>query len=124
MQAKLGTLTTIDERLSKLETSLENRNEHEEECDINHNERDGEYGPLIQYEGQNVRDLDDQYLNSVKLVVPSFDGRLDPQLFLEWFRHMDKYFTWYQLYEARKVKFVAMKLTDQAIVESMRASRL
>ena len=54
MQAKLGTLTTIDERLSKLETILENRNEHEEECDRNHNECDGECGPLIQYEGQNV----------------------------------------------------------------------
>jgi len=30
----------------------------------------------------NVSNLDEQYLKSVKLDVPTFDGRLDPQFFL------------------------------------------
>jgi len=114
VQAKLETLTTIDERLSKLETRLENWNER----DINHNECNGERGPLIQYEERNVRDLDDQYLKSIKLNVLTFYSRLDPQFFLEWLWYMDKYFTWYPVTEARKVKFTVMKLIDQAIANT------
>ena len=56
IQAKLETLTTIDERLSKVEThlELENHNEHKKELDSNCNEHEEERGPLIQYEGRNV----------------------------------------------------------------------
>jgi len=60
----------IDERLSKVETRLENCNEYKER-DSNHNKREEEGGPLIQYEGRNVRDPNDQYLKSNKLDVPT-----------------------------------------------------
>jgi len=43
----------------------------------------------------------------------TFDGRLDPQFFLDWIQ-LDKYFTWYDLTEPRRVKFAAIKLTSQA----------
>jgi len=59
----------------------------------------------------NVQDLDDQYLKGIKLDVLTFNGRLDPQLFL--LQHMNKYFAWYPLSEARKAKFATMKLTGQ-----------
>ena len=35
---------------------------------------------------------DDQYLN-IKIDVPTFDGRHDSQLFLDWTLQLDKYFT-------------------------------
>jgi len=57
---------------------------------------------------------DDQYLKSIKLDVPTFDRRHDPQFFLDRLQQLDKYFTWYPFIEPRKVKFPAMKLTDQA----------
>jgi len=37
-----------------------------------------------------------------------------PTTFLDWTQKLDKYFTWYDLTEPTKVKFVAMKLTSQA----------
>ena len=46
--------------------------------------------------------------------VPTFDGRLDSQHFLDWIQQLDKYFTWYNFTQLRKVKFAAMKLSDQA----------
>jgi len=63
LQAKLEALTqnmnqTWD-RMGSVDMHLENRYEHEEERYPNRNERDGECGPLIQYEGRNVRDYDD-----------------------------------------------------------------
>jgi len=56
-----------------------------------------------------------QYMKSIKIDVSTFDGRHNPQLFLDWTLQLDMYFTWYELIESRKVKFVAMKLSGQVI---------
>ena len=55
-----------------------------------------------------------KFLKSIKIDIPTFNGRHVPQLFLDWTQQLDKYFTWYDLTELRKVKFAAMKLTGQA----------
>ena len=57
---------------------------------------------------------DTQYLKSIKIDVLNFDGCHDPQLFINWTLQLDKYFTWYELTEFRKVKYVEMKLSSQA----------
>ena len=49
------------------------------------------------------------------MYLPTFDGRLDPQFFLDWIQPFDKYFIWYDLTVPRKIKFVATKLTGQAV---------
>jgi len=54
-----------------------------------------------------------QYLKSIKINVPNFEGRHDPQLFIDWTLQLDRYFTWYELTESRKIKYVAMKLSGQ-----------
>ena len=38
----------------------------------------------------------------------------DPQICLDWIVQLDKYFSWYNLTEPRKIKFVVVKLTGQA----------
>jgi len=81
IQANLETLTTIDDRLSRVEMRLENCNEHKEP-DPNCNKGDKGCGLLLSYQRWNKQDLDDQYLKSIRLDVLTFDGRLDPQLFL------------------------------------------
>ena len=131
-QAKLKALTQTmnqpQERVGRIETCLKNCNGRKEEPDPNHNEHEEESGSLIPYQRWNEQDPDDKYLKSIKLDILTFDGHLDLQLFLEWLQYKDKYFTWYPLFEARKVKFIAMELTCQASqywtnVESMRVSR-
>jgi len=69
--------------------------------------------PVPPNDSRNTPNPDDQCLKSIKLDVPTFDGRLDPLLLLNWLQ-LNRYFAWYPLSEPRKVKFVAMKLTGQA----------
>ena len=40
---------------------------------------------------RNASNPDDQYLKSVKLDVPTFDGCHDPQFFLDWLQQLDRY---------------------------------
>jgi len=60
---------------------------------------------------ENPSDPNDQFLKNIKIDDPTFDGCHDPQIFLDWTLQLDKRFTWYNLTEPRKIKFVAMKLT-------------
>ena len=39
-----------------------------------------------------TEDTDAQYVKSVKLDAPSFDGCLDPQAFIDWTLVIDRYF--------------------------------
>ena len=73
IQAQLANLTQTatqtGDRLGRIETHLENRNEHEER------------NRVVPYQGHGQRDPDSQPLKSIKIDVPTFDGRHDPQLF-------------------------------------------
>ena len=62
----------------------------------------------------NERDPDECIMRSIKINAPSFNGTLEPQLFLDWIKEMDHYFKWYSMSEEQKVSFAAMKLTGQA----------
>ena len=53
-------------------------------------------------------------MRSIKINAPSFDGTLEPQLFLDWMKEIDRYLKWYMMLEERKVSFAAMKLSGQA----------
>ena len=53
-------------------------------------------------------------MRSIKINAPSFDETLEPQLFIDWIKEMDRYFKWYSMSEERIVSFAAMKLTEQA----------
>ena len=47
---------------------------------------------------------------NIKLEALTFDGQLDPQIFLDWISYMDYYFDWYDMSDERKVWFAKMKL--------------
>ncbi|XP_020687617.1 uncharacterized protein LOC110103305 [Dendrobium catenatum] len=74
------------------------------------------------------RDNDAQLLKNIRIDAPTYDGTLDPQVFLDWLKSMDSYFKWYNISEAKKVRFAEMKLTGRANLywtnlEDMRESR-
>jgi len=62
----------------------------------------------------NTAGVDAQYIKSVKVDAPSFDGRLDPQVYIHWQLAMDRYFRWHDMSKFRKIRFTVMKLTGQA----------
>eukprot|EP00268_Persea_americana_P024504 TRINITY_DN23914_c0_g4_i3.p1 TRINITY_DN23914_c0_g4~~TRINITY_DN23914_c0_g4_i3.p1 ORF type:complete len:415 (+),score=60.05 TRINITY_DN23914_c0_g4_i3:201-1445(+) len=105
-------------RLAEVERSVQDDNErrhrrherddHDQDTDVdsdNGNDRRGRgRGP----------DPDGWVMKSVKIDAPTFDGRMDPQVFSDWLSDMDHYFKWYEMSEARKVKLATMKLVSQA----------
>jgi len=46
--------------------------------------------------------------------IPEFEGRLDPDEFLEWFQAMERAFEFKEIPEDKKVKRVALKLRSFA----------
>ena len=104
LDALTQTSNRTEERLVNLETARESFKTEETPLQPN----------TEQNTQHNAHNHDEQYLRSIKLDVSTFDGRLDPYLFLDWMQQLDKYFTWYDLTEPQKVKFAAMKLIGQA----------
>jgi len=51
---------------------------------------------------------------NIKLEAPTFDGQLDPQIFLDWISVMDHYFDLYDISDERRVRFAKIKLVGQA----------
>ena len=45
-----------------------------------------------------------------KIEAPTFDGCLDPWVFTDWLRQMEKFFDYYHWVENKKVRYVRMKL--------------
>ncbi|KAL3821482.1 hypothetical protein ACJIZ3_007387 [Penstemon smallii] len=68
-------------------------------------------------------DVEERVLKSVKVEAPSCDGQLNPKVFLDWLADMDQFFTWYDMSEARQVRFAKMKLVGQAKLYWINTSR-
>jgi len=67
INAKLEALKTLDERLIRVETTGDQTPTRNNRHNID-----------------NPPNLDAQYLKSIKIDVPNFDGCHDPQLFIDW----------------------------------------
>ena len=95
-------------RIGRLETNRRRIRDDESSRNDSRSPR-RERGPPYQ-----TTDADAQYIRSVKVDAPSFDGRLDPQVYIDWQLAMDRYFRWHDMSESRKVRLAVMKLTGQA----------
>jgi len=73
-------------RLDRLETNRRITTEEE-------NSRNDSRSPKRKrVQPYNTADADAQYIKSVKVDAPSFNGRLDPQIYIDWQLTMDSYF--------------------------------
>ncbi len=55
-------------------------------------------------------------LGGIKIKVPSFQGRNDPEAYLVWEMKVDQIFSCHDFTEARKVQVAALEFTDYALV--------
>jgi len=53
-------------------------------------------------------------LNDFKVDIPEFEGKLDPDDFLEWMQTIERIFEYKEIPEDKKVKLVALKLGKYA----------
>src|SRR5262249_22770331 len=54
----------------------------------------------------------DSNLGSIKMKIPSFQGKNDPELYLEWERKVDHIFECHNYSEDKKIKLAAVEFTD------------
>ncbi|XP_022859696.1 uncharacterized protein LOC111380384 [Olea europaea var. sylvestris] len=57
---------------------------------------------------------EERLFQNIKLDAPTFDGCLDPSVFNQWVRDMNRFFAWYGVPEDRRVQFASLKLTGTA----------
>ena len=71
------------------------------------------YGNREARMGRPRRDND---LGNIKIKIPSFQGKNDPEVYLEWETKMEMVFDCHNYSEIKKVKLAAIEFTDYAIV--------
>jgi hypothetical protein len=62
------------------------------------------------------RDGVDRNLGSIKMKIPSFQGRTDPKDNLEWEKKIELIFDCYNYLEEKNVKLAVIEFTDYAII--------
>lgn len=62
------------------------------------------------------RDVVDGNLGNIKMKIPSFQGRNDPEAYLEWEKKMELVFDCHNYSEEKKVKLAVVEFTDYAII--------
>ncbi|KAG2411370.1 hypothetical protein I3760_Q007100 [Carya illinoinensis] len=62
------------------------------------------------------RDGVDRDLESIKMKIPSFQGRTDPEAYLEWEKKIELIFECHNYSEEKKVKLAVIEFTDYAII--------
>ena len=58
----------------------------------------------------------DNNLGSIKVKIPTFQGKTDPDAYLEWEKRIELVFDCHDYSELKKVKLAAIEFTDYAIV--------
>ena len=53
-------------------------------------------------------------MRNIRIEAPTFDGSLEPKVYVDWVGDMDYYFEWYEMSEGMKYKFAKMRLIHQA----------
>ena len=62
-----------------------------------------------------ARNREDDNLSSIKMKIPSFQGKSDPEAYLEWEKKMEFIFDCHNYSEAKKVKLAVIEFSDYAI---------
>ena len=52
--------------------------------------------------------------NEFRVEIPEYDGKLDPDEFLEWLNTVERTFEYKEIPKHKKVKFIALKLKKYA----------
>ena len=70
------------------------------------------------YQGRlrEARNREDNNLGNFKMKIPSFQGRNDPKVYLEWERKLEMIFECHNYSDNEKVKLVVIEFSDYVIV--------
>ena len=102
-------------REPRVENEYENERDGEDEEDLVSEVGSGRHRCFRRERGhegnQGGRDGLDRNLGSIKMKIPSFQGRTDPEVYLEWEKKIDLVFDCHHYSEEKKVK-LAVKMNE------------
>ena len=70
---------------------------------------------IVNYRRPGGRFREDNYLGGIKMKIPSFQGRSDPEAYLEWEKKMEFVFDCHNYSETKKVKLAVIEFSEYAI---------
>ena len=103
----------VHERLERIEQGTPSRtrdNKHSLYNDLKEEAKDGD----STY--SNKTKAKDGYLGSIKMKIPTFHGKSDPEAYLEREKKVERVFECHNYTEEKKVKLAAVEFTDYASV--------
>jgi hypothetical protein len=104
----------------RVENEYENEGDGEDEEDLASEVGSGRHRRVRRERGHEWnpggRDGVDRSLGSIKMKIPSFQGRTDPEVYLEWEKKIDLVFDCHNYSEEKKVKLAVIEFTDYAII--------
>ena len=105
------------DRVERVEASQTETNNHEIDNMLRQNNHSNfNRAPNFEHDHYNhngPRDYDDR-MSKEKIEAPTFDGYLDPWVFTDWLRQMEKFFDYYHWAENKKVRYARIKLIGRA----------
>jgi hypothetical protein len=107
-------------RERRVENEYENKGDGEDEEDLASEVGSGRHRRVRRERGHEWnpggQDGVDRSLGSIKMKIPSFQGRTDPEVYLEWEKKIDLVFDCHNYSEEKKVKLAVIEFTDYAII--------
>ncbi|KAK2455773.1 hypothetical protein QL285_003195 [Trifolium repens] len=71
-----------------------------------------EYSDRSNEKRRRVESRRDSHVGSIKMTIPSFKGKNDPELYLEWERKIEHVFDCHNYSEEKKIKLAVVEFTD------------
>ena len=96
--------------------------EFEDEDDQASLNNEGRFTPREERRGRGFRrdprwlDRTNRNLENIKMKIPSFQGKNDPEVYLEWEKKVEFIFECHNYSKEKKVKLVVIEFTDYAII--------
>jgi hypothetical protein len=70
----------------------------------------------VNFRGMGTNEDMDRDLDTIKLKIPNFQGKNDPEAYLEWEKKVDWIFDCHSYSEQKKVKLVIIEFTEYALI--------
>ncbi|KAE8676710.1 hypothetical protein F3Y22_tig00111582pilonHSYRG00743 [Hibiscus syriacus] len=106
-------LEPLQDRMDQLEASLGNRRVN---CPRMEEELEEEEAEVISAARRDVHRNHNDNFNNIKVTIPPFQGRTDPESYLDWVIKIEHIFECQNYTEQKKVRLAAMEFVDYALV--------
>jgi hypothetical protein len=110
-------VTTVNQQFQALNMRLDSFQPPSRAGNRKHpSSEEDEYSDRSNERRRRVESRRDSHVGSIKMTIPSFKGKNDPELYLEWERKIEHVFDCHNYSEEKKIKLAVVEFTDYASI--------